>query len=194
MPNGKSNSFAEKIALIFPGLGYNSDKPLLYYAKRLARSLGYTLLEVKYGVMPEGSREDKLWMESCIQKGLLYADEVLCKDLEKIRSCKKLVCITKSIGSAVAAAWCKKEGLEASFVVYTPIPATFAYPMEEALVFHGESDPWFSEEDFKSLPSCAGHCLYTFKDANHSLESGDMERDLSALNFVISKTKDFISR
>ena len=37
-----------KIAVIFPGMGYHSDKPLLFFAKRLARKAGYEVAEVSY--------------------------------------------------------------------------------------------------------------------------------------------------
>ena len=31
----------KKIAVLFPGIGYNCDKPLLYYSRRLAQNAGY---------------------------------------------------------------------------------------------------------------------------------------------------------
>jgi len=38
----------KKIAVIFPGMGYHSDKPLLYFSKRLAREKDYEIAEVSY--------------------------------------------------------------------------------------------------------------------------------------------------
>ena len=38
----------KKIAVVFPGMGYHVDKPLLYYSKRIARSAGYEIVELKY--------------------------------------------------------------------------------------------------------------------------------------------------
>ena len=38
----------KKLAVIFPGVGYHSDKPLLYYSKKLAKNHGYEIKEVKY--------------------------------------------------------------------------------------------------------------------------------------------------
>ena len=38
----------KKIAVIFPGMGYHSDKPLLYFSKRLAREKGYEVVEAHY--------------------------------------------------------------------------------------------------------------------------------------------------
>ena len=44
-----SDKSAPKLAVIFPGIGYTADKPLLYYASRLARHYGYQILAVSYG-------------------------------------------------------------------------------------------------------------------------------------------------
>ena len=46
----------QKLAVIFPGIGYTADKPLLYYASRLARHYGYQILAVSYGTLPENVR------------------------------------------------------------------------------------------------------------------------------------------
>ena len=40
--------FSEKIAVIFPGMGYNADKPLLYYTKKLAKAADYDVIDVTY--------------------------------------------------------------------------------------------------------------------------------------------------
>ena len=37
-----------KLAVIFPGIGYHCDKPLLYHAKKIAAAKGYEILEVPY--------------------------------------------------------------------------------------------------------------------------------------------------
>ena len=31
----------KKLAIIFPGVGYHKDKPLLYYSSKLVKGLGY---------------------------------------------------------------------------------------------------------------------------------------------------------
>ena len=52
-----------KIAVIFPGIGYHTDKPLLYYSKKLAVNAGYEIVEVKYHDLPDnikGNRERML--------------------------------------------------------------------------------------------------------------------------------------
>ena len=57
----------KKIAVVFPGMGYHTDKPLLYYSKRIARSMGYEIVELN-----SNSSEDILNNCSYISKDLLY--------------------------------------------------------------------------------------------------------------------------
>lgn len=42
----------KKIAVIFPGVGYHVDKPLLYYSRKIAAQNGYEIREVRYGNFP----------------------------------------------------------------------------------------------------------------------------------------------
>ena len=42
-----------KAAVIFPGIGYHTDKPLLYYGKKLAKEAGYRIIEVNYTGFPQ---------------------------------------------------------------------------------------------------------------------------------------------
>ena len=49
----------KKIAVLFPGIGYTCDKPLLYYTGKLAVARGYKLVKVEYGNFPSGIKENK---------------------------------------------------------------------------------------------------------------------------------------
>ena len=44
----------KKLAVIFPGIGYHVDKPLLHYSIRLAKQYGYDIKCVDYGELPAG--------------------------------------------------------------------------------------------------------------------------------------------
>jgi len=46
----------KKLAVLFPGIGYHCDKPLLYYAAKLAKSQQYEVLSVPYSGFPEKVR------------------------------------------------------------------------------------------------------------------------------------------
>ena len=53
----------KKAALIFPGIGYHVDRPLLYFGKKLASARGYEIIDVPYGHFEHGIRgnEKKMW-------------------------------------------------------------------------------------------------------------------------------------
>ena len=38
----------KKLAVLFPGIGYHCDKPLLYYSKKYLKVYGYEIIEVNY--------------------------------------------------------------------------------------------------------------------------------------------------
>lgn len=62
-----SDKSAPKLAVIFPGIGYTTDKPLLYYASRLARHYGYQILAVSYGTLPENVKGDHAKMKQAFE-------------------------------------------------------------------------------------------------------------------------------
>ena len=52
-----------KLAVVFPGIGYHADKPLLYYSKKLAAQAGWQVVEVAYGAFPDRVKGDQAKME-----------------------------------------------------------------------------------------------------------------------------------
>lgn len=50
----ESGSEYKKIAVLFPGIGYTCDKPLLYYAAQIAAEQGYEIVKVNYSGFEAG--------------------------------------------------------------------------------------------------------------------------------------------
>lgn len=48
-----------RIAVIFQGIGYNADKPLLYYSKKIALERGYDVKVVEYSGIDKNCLENK---------------------------------------------------------------------------------------------------------------------------------------
>ena len=67
----------KKIAVLFPGIGYTCDKPLLYYTGKLAVARGYKIVKVEYGNFPSGIKENKEKMEEAFRCGLEQAEKIL---------------------------------------------------------------------------------------------------------------------
>lgn len=67
----------KKTAVIFPGIGYHTDKPLLYYSRKIAASQGYNVIEVPYGKFPRGVKGSKEKMEKSFFSALEQAEQIL---------------------------------------------------------------------------------------------------------------------
>jgi len=150
-----------KIAVLFPGIGYHCDKPLLYYSGKLAAYYQYEITRVSYANL-----------DKSIPKAFADAYAQTEKQLENIdwSQYEEILFLSKSIGTAVAAAYAQKHDISCRNVYYTPLPQTFDFAPQSGIVFHGTSDPWAEtaviEENCRnrSLP------LYIVEHTNHSLE------------------------
>ena len=48
----KGEETMKKIAVVFPGVGYHADKPLLYYSRKIVGRYGYEIVCADYGQLP----------------------------------------------------------------------------------------------------------------------------------------------
>lgn len=181
----------KKIALIFPGIGYHTDKPLLYYSKKLAAKYGYQPIDIPYTGFPSGVKGNADKMHQCFQLALAQTEEIL-KDLDFTDT--KILVLAKSIGTVVAAAYIRKMNLEADFIFYTPLEETFQFTSNQSPspVFTGTSDPWVKTETI--IEKCKENAfpITIIENANHSLETGDAMQDIEILKQVMEKSEAFM--
>lgn len=173
---------SNQLAVIFPGIGYHSDKPLLYYSKKLAKSKEYEIVEIKYSF-----DEDFAVIKADKEKMQLAFDDVFKQVVEQLKDItfnnyQKVVFIGKSIGSAFAARYNMTYEIDADMIVYTPIEQTFAYINNcEGLVFHGDADPLCDTDMCVQLCEELSLTYAVVPNANHSLETGNVDRDINNL-------------
>ena len=91
----------KKIAVIFPGIGYTAQKPLLYYTASAAQDEGYQLLKLDYGEdihTFRGRKEEEL--KPLIEKAQVRVK----KQLEVIDwgQYEQILFLSKSIGTVIA--------------------------------------------------------------------------------------------
>ncbi len=167
------------LCVLFPGIGYHCDKPLLYYTDKLAVSLGYETIKLKYSGFD--SAED----------AVLHAVDLSTEQLKGIdfASYSRIVFVGKSIGTVACLACREKLGIDAKAVLLTPLVQTFDYPAHGCIAFHGTSDPYAATADIESLCSENDVGLFRYENANHSLETGSITDDLNILSDVIVKLK-----
>ena len=194
-----------KLCVLFPGIGYTTEMPLMYYSGKTVLKLGYELIRLNYHDLPSDIRGN----EEAKKKAFEIAVEQVMDQLKDVEWAKydEVLFIGKSIGTVVAAFCGEKLGLNAryesgsdsgsgtvKYVYLTPLEETFLYTRSASgIAFHGNSDPW-AETD-KIVEKCAEYDipLYIYEGANHSIETGDIIRDINSAKDVIEKIKNYIS-
>jgi len=184
----------KRLAVVFPGIGYHKDKPLLYYSIKLARAYGYEILNIEYHDMPSKIQGDKAMMK----KAYDIAREQVCEQLDGVdfTEYEKVCFIGKSIGTILAAGYAAEHKLSPKQIWYTPLEATFSFEAcrpQDVTAFIGDDDPWSVVEDVKKLAAKCKITMPSYPRCNHSLESGDVTADIEVLRDVMKKTKEFMA-
>lgn len=181
-----------KLAVIFPGIGYNSDKPLLYYSRKIAKKYGYEVRTIDYGISEADLRNEESIKEEIFTKAFYKAKEGLFG--VDFADYQEILFIGKSIGTIVAGAIASELSLKPRFIMYTPVRKTFDYPIENAVVFHGTLDPWCNISEVRRLCDEKNIELFITADANHSLETGSAADDAKNLTVILQRTEEYIAK
>jgi len=184
----------KKIAVFFPGIGYTIDKPLIYYSRRLASALGYETRPLPYSGFPDKVKGDRSKMEESFEIALSQSKSMLA-DLD-FHGYGEIMFIGKSVGTVVAAAIASQNKAPERIrsVFYTPLEDTFSFPLGDAVVFTGTGDPWVGKEHSRIPGLCREHGIpcYVYPDADHSLETGNIQTDLDNMNQIMQRTEEFM--
>lgn len=183
----------KKLAVILPGIGYHKDKPLLYYAAKLAVNAGFEIRSIAYHDMPEKIRGDADMMRkaaalACEQT----AEQLVTANLSKYDS---ILLIGKSIGTIAAARFAAAASVPCRQIWYTPLSDAFSFPPPPAgscAAFLGEADPWSDIAQIRVTAAEQNVPLYLYPDCNHSLECENVLRNLEILREVMQITSEFI--
>lgn len=192
-----------KIAVLFPGIGYTCDKPLLYYSAKLAAEKGFEVVRVPYGNFPSNVKGNAEKMYQSFVSAREQSEDIL-KEVDW-GSYDEIVFFSKSVGTVVALSYASEHGIDARQVLYTPLKETFKFPVaaagaadasdagkSRAIAFHGTGDPWAQTEDIIKICEEKGVPLYLTKDANHSLECGKAIKDIKTIRKVMRTVKEFL--
>ena len=193
----------KKLAVIFPGIGYHADKPLLYYGGKLAAEAGYKeQIKVSYTTTQKKIRGDMDKMKKAFEELYVQAKDSL-KEV-KWDEYDDILFISKSIGTVIAMKYASENKLDkVRQILYTPLEATFqiaegsgaATDMEadrDAIAFIGTADPWSSVPEVIALSQKSGVPIHVYDDADHSLETDDTIENLHIIRDVMKKSKIFI--
>jgi phosphoglycolate phosphatase len=209
-----------RLLVMFPGVGYHCDKPLLYYGRKIAREAGYEeCVQVSYSAPVDKIRGDEEKMKKTFESMYQQTEEQL-QDI-KWDEYDDVLFMSKSIGTIIAASYARKHDLSnVRQVLYTPLADTMkvlgAVDVSEvievtdtkdfsdtdkntnckelfaSIAFIGTNDPWSDITEVIDLASKIAIKLFIYGNADHSLETGDIISDLDTIKDVMEKTKTFI--
>ena len=175
------------IVVLFPGIGYHNDKPLMYYTKKIANNYDYEIVELSYDLSDVASS-----IKGNEEKTKIALDEAFEQVSEKLKninfdSYERIIFVGKSIGTAIMARYAFSYEMDVDMIIYTPIPETFSYlgPCE-GLLFHGSADPFCDTDMCVQLCDEMSLTYAVIPEANHSLETGNLENDIKNLGRVMS--------
>ncbi len=178
-----------KLAVVFPGLGYHKDKPLLYYGQEVLKEVGYDRLDfIDYGKLEKSVEKDGI--KAVFEE--LYVSSKTQLDQLDYSHYEEVVFLSKSIGTCVSACYVEENDLNVKQVLYTPIELTYSWPIASSIAFVGDKDDWSNFETVVSLSAKTSVPLFTYHGANHSLKTRDTLESLDILKDVITKTKEFL--
>ena len=181
---------SEKLMVVFPGMGYHKDKPLLYYAWKLALEKGYDIQYVDYLEFFKGIK----YFDAEMHEGALKAYERTKEILDRLdfSHYTRVVFVGKSFGTVMGAKYASERNLRPRQIWYTPVMDTYEYGVRDAIAFIGSKDPLSDVESMKAVAKEQGIALHVCEGGNHSLETGDVEHDLVTLQEVMKVTKEYL--
>ena len=169
----------KKLVIMFPGVGYTMDFPLMYYASFLYEAKGYEQIHMKYNSIllnPDLSREETTL------KTREYVWEK-AKDID-FSAYEEVVFFSKSFGTAEAGILAEKLGINPIQIYLTPVPRALPYIKEEDTVVIGTADEVYPE--CKAYFDEHGVQPMYIEGANHSLEvEGEPFESLEILRDVM---------
>lgn len=152
---------------------------------------GYHVIEVSYSGFESGIQGDPEKMRRAFEHAMNQSIKILSEYSFSLTD--DLLIISKSVGTVVAGAWQKKEGLHARNIYFTPVEAAFEFiNADSGIVFHGTADSWVETEIV--LENCNRLYLPLFltKDANHSMEKGSALIDLCNMQSIMGHCQSYL--
>ncbi|MBR3106625.1 MAG: alpha/beta hydrolase [Clostridia bacterium] len=182
----------KKIVCLFPGIGYTCDKPLLYYSWKLLKGLDWEIVPVSYTGFPSGVKGHPEKMRQAAHMALDQAEAIL-KGIDW-SDYSDILLIGKSVGTVVCAAYARRHHIPCRHILFTPVEDTFRFVDHSAIVFHGTADPWADTKVIEQNCKQKGIPLYETENANHSLETGDVDFDIQTMRDTMRIVRAYAER
>ena len=183
-----------KIAVVFPGVGYNKDRPLLYYSGKMAVKNGYELISIDFSGL-EWSKEklkDADFLRTTLEICLARTGDAL-SDIGDLKA-DDVVFISKSIGTVVATAYAHSRSLDVKQICFSPLEMIEDHVTSRGTVlFCGDADPYADHGSLERIARDKGIEIISIGGGNHSLETGDILTDIDNLKTMMTQVSKILS-
>ncbi|MBS3793943.1 MAG: hypothetical protein KGY80_03555 [Candidatus Thorarchaeota archaeon] len=192
----------DRYAITFPGRGYTTQAPLLYYTNRFLLYMGINVLNINYDYMDNPnfenrSQEAKMeWLKDDVVAAYTTAQQQLDE---------QLCCIVgKSLGTIALANILEEfpDARDSKFIWHTPLillpdiqKALNDYTPDSLFVI-GTEDPYYDKELLSELVESTGGDSLVIEGANHGMEVSTNPLELLEImdRIIQSLTKFFHSQ
>ncbi len=182
----------KRIAVLFPGVNYSTDCPLLYYAKNIYLEKGYTVIDADYNKMITKSPElSKDFMAQPIEERHSFAKNAVYAvknflSLFDWSEYEDIIFISKSLGTVAAGYSAQELNIAARHIYLTPLPQTLSYMNKNnCIAVAGTDDNFLSSAVLSEYCSQNSIPLIQFENCGHRLEvKGDINSSLKILESI----------
>ena len=191
----KSNT----LVIVLGGYGYTLNHPILYYTKSVAKELSCDCIGIDFNY-----KNNPLFLGKAENDKDTYFEDDVVLVKEYIKECsktyKKIVFIGKSMGTSIIKRLFTDIDLlkKSASILITPgtewnsILRVIIAIDNPILVIGSMADSNYRIESLSELKTRNNIEVLEFQDANHALETGNVEQDLEVLKTVISAIREFI--
>ncbi|SYX83155.1 alpha/beta hydrolase [Paenibacillus alvei] len=173
-----------KLVVLFPGWNYPCELPLLYYAGNTALQQKYDVLKLEYGYQAARTNLDKKDLPKVIDECYESINRI-------ITNYDKVIFISKSLGTIIAGEVHRRFESNVYHIFLTPLVGTIPFiNTSDGIVIYGGNDPSFTKDNAKQLDG--SQKIIEIPDANHGLETGDVEENLSILKNIVTTYKKIL--
>ena len=183
------------LVVLFPGVHYGADGPLLYFPAQTLREAGWDTLQLTYRF-----QRDVLGFELETMPGVAEDCHVAVRSALENRIYPRLLLLGKSLGAGLAAFLCQdREAFSPARVVYfTPPIATpifdpaFARTRQPSHIVLGTLDRFYDEERLDRWRQAPPFSLTLVDGADHAMTiPGDMDASIRVLRRTSQETVAF---
>ncbi len=180
------DSAGKKLAVIFPGMGYTKDRPLLYHSREILEHEGFEIRYIEWNDLPKNT-----FTEPACTKAAEQLDNM---DLEGY---EEIIFVSKSIGTVASSTYVAEHDLDVRQIWYTPLLEAFDACGSEArnssiIAFIGTDDERSNVSQVRIKANLLGIELHMYEDCGHSLERDDDAGTQDVLDDVMKITSEYI--